>query len=229
MKIESYGASSSGNAHLISDGETTLLLDAGLPFKKLQIAIGFRITAIDGVLLSHAHGDHSKSIKALISCGIDVYGSEDTFRALEIQSYRAHVVEPLMQFKVGSMIITPIEAEHDCPGTYGFIVRSNITNERLLYLTDSYYCKYDPKGLTHMIVECNYLDDLLDASDIDRVQKSRIRKSHMSLQTLEKMIANMDRSKLQKIYLTHLSDRHSDAAMFKDRIQRLTGVEVYIL
>jgi phosphoribosyl 1,2-cyclic phosphodiesterase len=80
-----------------------------------------------------------------------------------------------------------------------------------------------------MIVECNYSDDLLDASEIDRVQKSRIRKSHMSLQTLEKMIDRMDKSRLQKIYLTHLSDRHSDEARFKDRIQRLTGVEVYIL
>ena len=228
MIIKSFGASSSGNCHMISDGVTALLLDAGIPFKQLQVAMGFNLSSVQGVLLTHEHMDHAKSVKDLMKRGITVYSSAGTFDALGVYSHRAKVVKPLEGVLAGSMSVLPIEAEHDAREPLGFVVTSTVTNEKLLYLTDSFYCKFDVRGLTHMIVECNYCEELLCASEVDRVLKARIRMSHMSLETLEIMLRSMDKSKLQKICLTHLSDRHSDEAMIKDRVQRLTGVEVEI-
>lgn len=227
MQIRSFGATSGGNCHVVSDGVTTLLLDAGIPFKKLQIAMEFRVSGVKGVLLSHVHQDHAKAIKDLARHGIDVYGGSEAIAELGVVSHRANELKPLESVLIGTMDVLPITAEHDVP-TFGFVVTSMVTGEKLLYLTDSFYCRYDIRGVTHMIVECNYSSELLDASPIDRAQKSRIRMSHMSLETLEAMLRDMDKSRLQKVFLTHLSDRHSDEALFKDRVQRLTGVEVAV-
>ena len=227
MQIRSFGATSGGNCHVVSDGVTTLLLDAGIPFGKLQIAMEFKLSDVQGVLLSHAHMDHAKAIKDLMKHGMDVFAASEAFEAMGIVSHRAHEIKLLESVLIGTMEVLPIKAEHDIP-TLGFVVTSRATGGKLLYLTDSYYCRYDIRGITHMIVECNYSNDLLDASPVDRAQKSRIRKSHMALETLEDMLRSMDKSRLQKVCLTHLSDRHSDEALFKDRVQRLTGVEVEV-
>jgi len=53
---------SSGNVILISYKDTTILVDAGVSFRKLTCAlnkIGFN-KQIDAILLSHDHSDHVK-------------------------------------------------------------------------------------------------------------------------------------------------------------------------
>ena len=62
MKIESFGSSSAGNCYRVSDRTTSLLLEAGLPLKKIRVATGHQLSALAGCLVSHEHGDHSKAV-----------------------------------------------------------------------------------------------------------------------------------------------------------------------
>lgn len=55
MQIEILGSSSSGNAYIINDGKTSLLLDCGLPMKELQVKSDFRVSQVSGCLISHQH------------------------------------------------------------------------------------------------------------------------------------------------------------------------------
>ena len=50
----------------------------------------------------------------------------------------------------------------------------------------------------------------------------------MSIDTVEEFLEANDLSKLQQVYLLHLSDNNSNANKFKDRIQKKTGAEVYV-
>jgi hypothetical protein len=50
----------------------------------------------------------------------------------------------------------------------------------------------------------------------------------MSLETLEDMIRANDMSSLRQVWLMHLSKDHSQEQVMKERIQRLTGAEVYV-
>ena len=43
MEVKVLASGSSGNAYRISDGETALLLDAGIPLKAIQAGLGFRV------------------------------------------------------------------------------------------------------------------------------------------------------------------------------------------
>jgi metal-dependent hydrolase (beta-lactamase superfamily II) len=59
MKFTSFASSSKGNAYLLqAEGAAPLLLEAGIPIKKIREALrNFRINLSDlgGVLISHEH------------------------------------------------------------------------------------------------------------------------------------------------------------------------------
>lgn len=55
MQVEVLGSSSQGNAYIINDGKTSILLECGLPMKEMQIKSGFRISQMSGCLISHLH------------------------------------------------------------------------------------------------------------------------------------------------------------------------------
>ena len=50
MEIKVIASGSSGNAYTISDGATTLLLDAGVPLREIQVGTGFRCGSWPGPL-----------------------------------------------------------------------------------------------------------------------------------------------------------------------------------
>ena len=61
MTFTSLASSSKGNAYVVSDGETTLLLECGLTFKELQKRLGYGVAGITACLVSHEHQDHAKA------------------------------------------------------------------------------------------------------------------------------------------------------------------------
>lgn len=232
MNINVLASGSTGNAYIISDGQTSLLLDCGIPFRRIQEGCGFRTNDIAACLIGHEHKDHSKAAPELIRRGMDVYASAGTIETCGLSGHRVHIIKELARFEVGSFNILPFDVEHDAAEPLGFLIYSNMTGEKLLYVTDSYYIKYRFTGLTHMMIEVNYSLDILN-SNIEAdpnmaARKYRLLESHMSIDHLEDMLRANDLSQLRQIYLIHMSSDNGDEAAFKERIQRLTGAEVYI-
>ena len=227
MDIKVIASGSSGNAYLIGDGKTRLLFDAGIPFKRIQIGCGFKTSSIDACLVTHRHGDHAAAIPKLLQRGIAVYSNEDVAGLYPgVQS-----VEARREFRIGTLRILPFEAEHDVP-CYGYQVTSTETGERLVYITDSAYVRYTFTGLTHIMIEANYAEDIMIGNVRDeKVPLSlaeRVAGTHMSIDTLLSLLRANDMTKVRQIYLLHLSDNNSDAEVFKKMVQRETGAEVYI-
>ena len=103
MDIKIIASGSSGNAYLIGDGKTRLLLDAGIPFKRIQIGCGFRTSSIDACLVTHRHGDHAATIPKLLQRGMTVYSNADVAGIYPgVQSVGAR-----REFRVGTLRILP--------------------------------------------------------------------------------------------------------------------------
>jgi len=96
--------------------------------------------------------------------GVDAYLSQGTAEALGLDGHRWHAVLAGQQFEVGTLNILPFETEHDAAEPLGFLLQSRLTGEKLLYATDTYYIRYWFTGLTHIMIECNYIPDILDAN-----------------------------------------------------------------
>ncbi|MBB6689941.1 MBL fold metallo-hydrolase [Cohnella xylanilytica] len=231
IEIRSFGSSSAGNCYHISDGRTELLLEAGLRFTDIRKALEFRVSRLAGCLISHNHGDHSRAAIDLMKAGVTVYASQGTFDAMKIGGHRARVIRSKETFEVGTWTVMPFDVEHDVDEPLGFLL-ANQDSDKLAFLTDTYYCRYTFSGLTHLMVECNYslriLDENIAAGRVYPAMRSRLLRSHFSLENVKDFLRANDITRLQEIHLLHLSDSNSDEALFKREIQSITGKPVYV-
>ncbi|MBQ9346345.1 MAG: MBL fold metallo-hydrolase [Oscillibacter sp.] len=232
MEIHVLASGSTGNAYTISDGASSLLLDAGISMKALQIGTRFKLSSLSGALITHEHKDHSRAVRDLARFGVDVYASLGTLEACGVTGRRLHPVRAREEFAAGTFKVLPFDVEHDAREPLGFLCASTATGEKLLYFTDTYFVRYRFRGLTHIMAECNHTErGLWNSVAEGRVSPelaARLVKSHMSLEHLLEMLQANDLSRVQQIYLLHLSDNNSEEQRMKEAVQRLTGVEVYV-
>lgn len=232
MDITAYASGSTGNLYKISNTRTQILLECGLPLKKIQQYLKFKLSDIDGVLVSHEHKDHSFAIKDLLKLGKDVYASDGTAKTLGVNNNPAlHIINAKAPFEIGSFVITPFDTQHDAAEPLGFVIADE--KDKLLFVTDTYYLKYKFSGLTKIMVECNHSYRLIDQNVsegfLNKVLSSRLVKSHFSLENVKKWLTKNDLSQVEEIWLLHLSNLNSNADEFKKEIAALTGVPVYIV
>ena len=231
VEFTPFASGSTGNCYKISDGRTPLLLECGIQYKQIQKGCGFRLSEIKACLISHEHQDHAKAAQEIMRAGIDCYMSRGTAEALGISGHRLNIIKAKQQFRIGTWTILPFETQHDAAEPLGFLL-ANQEREKLLYATDTYYIRYRFPGLTHIMVECNYSMDILranvDAGLVEPALKNRILKSHFSLENVKEFLKANDLSKVQEIWLLHLSDGNSDAERFKREVQAISGKPTYI-
>lgn len=231
IKIKTLATGSKGNCYHITDGHTPLLLEAGIRFKDIQRQLNFNISDISACLITHEHKDHCMALKDVLKMGIDCYMSAGTKEALSIENHRLKVVESRQQFSIGTWTILPFDVQHDVSEPLGFLL-ANKAGEKLLFATDTYYIKYRFKGITHLLVECNYDLDTLNANvasgKVHPAMKRRVMRSHFSLENLIDFIKANDMEKLQEIHLLHLSDSNSNEEKIRSEVARQTGTLIYI-
>ena len=227
MKFQSLASSSSGNAYLVSDADTKILLECGVSHKKLQKLSGFSLSEFQACLVSHEHKDHAKAVEDLISRGMAVYMSQGTAEALETEG--VELIEDLGQFNVGSLDIVPFTTFHDAAEPLGFLIKSRVDGDVLAFATDTVNLRYKFPGLNILAIEANYDKNILSRCERmpDKV-RYRITNSHMEIDTLCDYLRSLDLSQCREIHLLHLSDATSHEGHFINKVKRAVpqGIEV---
>jgi phosphoribosyl 1,2-cyclic phosphodiesterase len=222
--IRPLASGSSGNAYLISDSGTTVLIECGVTYKVLARGTGFTMSSVNGVLISHQHKDHCKALKDCVKAGIDCYAPQEVFDNEKCRNHRCHAITPLKSFTVGTFLIVPFDLDHDVVNV-GFLLYSHLSKERLMYFTDTYQVRYRFAEVTHLMAECNFgeieIADSVANGNIPASLKDRISATHMSLERLVEFIKSNDFNKLQEMHLIHISKHNSDCERFKSKISTL--------
>ena len=78
MELTVLGSSSEGNAYVLQNAGEALLLEAGIPFKKVLAALSNNVKKIVGCLITHEHGDHAGRINEVLNYVVPVYASKGT-------------------------------------------------------------------------------------------------------------------------------------------------------
>lgn len=224
MKITNLGTSSSGNSFIVQGSKSRLLLDCGFRHKLLLEKSGFDLP--ENCLMTHEHGDHSKGAKQYLRQGNKVWTSEGTQEALGIKT---ETVGHNQYVEIDGFLVLPFTTEHDCAEPLGYLVQDIETREALLFATDTYFLRYKfPDGvLTHILIECNFDRETL-SPDVNDKHLERVFESHMSLQDLKLMLKANDLSRVEGIYLCHMSSDNLMPHKAKKEIQELTGKPVYL-
>lgn len=229
LDIAVYASGSSGNCYTVSDGETVVMLDCGLPFRRIERLTGFLLPA--AVLVTHEHKDHSKAAQDFMRRGVDVYMTTGTAAALGIEAqHRLHILNPMEQTTVGRITVSTFPTQHDAREPCGFLLDDG--DDRVLYATDTYYIKYQFPGVTKMLIEANHsykiLEENVTAHILNKALAERLIKSHFSIENVLSFLKANDLSKVKEIWLIHLSDSNADAGKFARMVEAATGKPVYI-
>lgn len=230
MKLKILASGSSGNAYLLTSSKSRILLECGIRYKDIQKKLQFDL-AIAGCLVSHSHGDHSKSVTDILKQGIDTYMSAGCADELMLNHHRLQRISSDKQFEINELIILPFDTEHDVNEPLGFLIYDTITKEKLVFATDTYYLKYKFPGVNYYLIECNYSKDILEENIaegvINQAMRKRLLNAHFSLENLIKYFKEVDLTECRKIVLIHLSSNNSSDS-FKDKIQQETGISTEI-
>jgi phosphoribosyl 1,2-cyclic phosphodiesterase len=247
MTIKPIASGSSGNCYFVSDGLTKILLDCGISFNRIQQALwdmGTGIPELSGCLVTHAHGDHVKAAQRLADRGVDIYASPGTIKAAGLNGHYIHETPrpsyymktppehpPWDTFDVGTFMVLPFDIEHDAPEPLAFILKSRDTGEKVIYATDTMYLGITVNGITHLMIEANYDSQVMAENvrngDIAAARAKRTTMNHMSIDAALLALERLDKSKLQEVWLLHLSGDNA-ADDFKRRAQEVCGCAVYV-
>ena len=147
-----------------------------------------------------------------------------TQQAMNFESHRSCTIKAKQELRIG----TWFDIEHDANEPVAFLLQSTL-GYKVLYVTDTKYLKYKFNGITHMMLEVNYIYEQMQENikngSVHSALANRIMESHFSLEHAIGMLKANDLTRLEEI---HLSSQNSNAKYIKSEIQKVTGVPVYV-
>jgi phosphoribosyl 1,2-cyclic phosphodiesterase len=232
MKLIVLGSSSSGNCYLLTNGQETLIIECGIKFREVQKTLDFSLSSIVGCIVSHGHGDHFGRVDEYLNYGVQIYCSQGTIDAFKFKGIsRPTAIKNTGTFKLGDFKIRAFDIEHDAPEPYGYLI-GHPEMGKMLFMTDSYYSQYKFSGLSHILLEANFSDEILqenmESGSVHPSHAGRLLTSHMSLSNAKDLLNANDLSGVVNIVLLHLSSQNSDSTLFRSEIEKVTGKMVYI-
>lgn len=214
MKLKCIATGSTGNCYtLTSDSGETLILDCGISVKEIKKGLDWNIKGIVGVLCTHKHLDHSKSVADIRNMGIRVFNP-----ALDIFLDVVHFGD----FKIRPFDLTTVDGRWThtdadgtpCP-TFGFLITHKEMG-KLLYITDTELIKWRFKDINHILLGVNYDKDLVDT---DNPKANHVFRGHLSIDTACDFVKANDSDSLQNVIMCHLSSENADSDSFIEKMK----------
>ena len=231
LSLTVLGSGSSGNCAVIRTDRTCLLLDAGLSARRTVQrleAVGLKVEDLDGILLTHEHGDHTQGLEMLSrKHALSIFCTALTQETLLPNFIKGKPRWKLMQtgaaFEFQDIRVECFPVPHDAVDPVGFVLQDE--ESKLGVLTDVGFVtnliKDRLRGSHSIFLEANYDTHLLDA-DTKRPwsTKQRIsgRHGHLSNEQAAELIQSIAHEDLHHIVLGHLSDDCNCPIIARDKI-----------
>lgn len=208
MKLKCIATGSSGNCYLLqADNGETLILDCGIPIKEIKKGLDWNIKDVVGVLCTHQHSDHNKSLKDFINMGIPVFAPYLSLESMKMET----------EFNIRMFDLTTIDGSWThtnadgtpCP-IYGFLITHREMG-RMLYITDCELIKWKFRDINHILLGVNYDKDLVDT---DNPKANHVFRGHLSIDTACDFVKANNSDSLQNVIMCHLSSENADKDSF---------------
>jgi phosphoribosyl 1,2-cyclic phosphodiesterase len=208
---------SKGNAVFVSDGTTSILIDAGLSGVEIERRLksrGIDPKHLHAILVSHEHSDHIQGVGVLSRrYKLPVYMSSKTHKAAASQLgnlYDFNAIECGATFTINALFIHPFSISHDAADPCGFTISQNGT--KIGIATDlgiaTAMVKEHLKECTLLILEANHDEEMLISGPYPWPIKQRIksRTGHLSNAASKILLEELQHDRLKHVMLAHLSE-----------------------
>ena len=228
------GSGSSGNSALVGTDHCKVLVDGGLSARQLVLRLercGVTPEQIDGVLLTHEHGDHIYGLEVLSrKFELPIYCNRLTADALRCNGVLEgrrnwRIFETGSEFSICDITVQSFPVPHDAVDPLGFVFHAAAAS--LGFITDlGYVTRMIVERLRQvqtLVIETNHDEKLLQ-SDTHRPwpvkQRIQSRHGHLSNTAAAGVIEELLPGNIERIVLGHLSRDCNTPALALSTIQK---------
>lgn len=219
------GSGSHGNATVVEGGGTRVLIDCGFGVRELAsraARIGLDLGSLDAVLVTHEHGDHiggvarvgrTLKIPLLMTRGTALGGKDWT--GCDIRH-----ISPHMEFSLNQLQVLPFPVPHDAREPCHFRFTSG--ERRLGIVSDlGHVTPHVTRSLDRcdaLLLEFNHDPEMLARGPYPELLKRRVggSRGHLSNGQAAEMLRVLDRSRLQWLVLTHISQKNNTPLLARE-------------
>lgn len=217
MKLKCIATGSTGNCYtLTSNSGETLILDCGIPIKEIKKGLDWNIKDVVGVLCTHQHLDHSKSVKDFEAIGIPVFAPYRSLKPMIIGDYKLKVQAFDLTTVDGRWTHTNADGS-ECP-CYGFLI-THPEIGKMLYITDTELIKWRFKDINHILLGVNYDKNLIDRDNTGKA--NHVFRGHLSIDTACDFVKANYSDSLQNVIMCHLSSENADSDSFIEKMKKV--------
>jgi phosphoribosyl 1,2-cyclic phosphodiesterase len=213
------GSGSSGNATLVSDGDTHILVDVGLSGRETAKRLrecGLEPEQISAIVVSHEHGDHCRGVGPFAkSLDIPVFMTDGTHSSsgMILDSRKHQRISAGECFDVYGFLFTCFSVPHDSADPLGFVIEKDGTKIGIAldlgYLSNLVLERL--KGCDGIILESNHDVQMLKVGPYPWALKQRVmsRRGHLSNDSVAQFLGNDYDGQAAHIVLAHLSKKNN--------------------
>ena len=210
---------SKGNAIYLSDGFTSILIDAGLSATEIKRRLksrGLNPGDLDAIIVTHEHSDHIQGVGVLSrQLKLPIYLSRNIEKKASI-SRSVHEIRTFNSgstFQIKNLAVLPFAVCHDAADPVGFTIGRN--GSLIGVATDlGFVTPHVKENLKHcnlLILEANHDPDMLISGPYPWHLKRRIqsRNGHLSNEQSKQLLMELQHEGLKHVILAHLSQTNN--------------------
>ncbi|MDR5658869.1 MBL fold metallo-hydrolase [Serpentinicella sp. ANB-PHB4] len=220
--FSSLASSSKGNCHFITDGQSYLLIDAGLNGKQLEkrlSALNIEPEKITGIIVSHEHRDHVCGVGIMSRrYDIPIYANRGTWEGMlpiisKVDKKNINVFTSDKPFKIGNFDVFPYSISHDANEPVGFCFDNN--GVRISIATDlgciNQVILEKVQGSNLVVLESNHDEEMVKVGKYPYFLKRRILSDlgHLSNEVAGNAVLHLFKSNVKNFILGHLSKENN--------------------
>jgi phosphoribosyl 1,2-cyclic phosphodiesterase len=230
LAICMLASGSKGNATYISNGDTSILIDAGLSGVELQrrlVSRGLAPENLDAIIVTHEHSDHVQGVGVLSRrFKLPVYINQKTQQASARlgRLYETNSFECGRTFHINNLTVHPFSISHDAEDPVGFTIGQN--GATIAIATDlgiaTSMVKEHLKHCSLLILEANHDSQMLENGPYPWPLKQRIksRTGHLSNTSSKILLEELQHENLKHVILAHLSEINNTPKLAFDEVAK---------
>jgi phosphoribosyl 1,2-cyclic phosphodiesterase len=220
MRFALLGSGSRGNATLVEEGDTCLLIDCGFSVREVErrlARLGSSAERLSAILVTHEHHDHLAGVGALsrkyripvwLSAGTGAAGAKRLGEVPQRSLLNCH-----SDFAIDGLSLHPFPVPHDAREPCQFVFSNG--DKRLGLLTDTgrstQHIERQLDGCDALILESNHDLQMLADGPYPPALQARVggNLGHLSNDQAAEILQRIDTGSLQHVVAAHLSEKNN--------------------
>ena len=245
MHYAALASGSKGNCHALSDGDRTLLIDAGISLlqirQRLEV-LGLQAAQVQALALTHEHSDHIGALGVILRrTDWAILATRDTRRAAEKAQDVQIPADRWVELEAGhprdweGWRVLPFALPHDAADPVAFRIETD--GVACAVVTDlghpTALVADHLQELDLLILEANHDVDMLREGTYPPQLKARIlsRVGHLSNAAMAELLTHVCSPRLKHLVLAHLSESNNEPELARfaaEEVLRGTSVALKV-